>query len=211
MTSSSVLFVWLSLSNSAAMLSRHGCASSSSRKLVTQRVAFILARRQPRRLVSQPSLTHDQLTYPDFKADLASRDRSGFSDLGLRSSRPSNSIQNSDPKIPSEIPDQDWELRTGPFFHSSGLHTTIFIDIQDALFTYYNKHYPISSPQGSSPLSTKGQGHRYPHPPASRSPAPIPSIASPPTTTQSPYTTHSFSRPTHPLSRSQLHSLPRSM
>ena len=110
------------LFNSTAMLSRHGCASSSSRKLVSQRFAFILARRQPQRLVSQPSLTHVQnhLTSPHFNADLASRDRSGFSDLGLRSSKPPDSIPDSDPKSPSEIPDQTWELRTGPFFCSSG-------------------------------------------------------------------------------------------
>ena len=98
---------------SAAMLA---CASSSSRRLVTQRVAFVLARRQPRRPVSQQSLTHDHLTSPHFNADLASRDRSGFSDLGLRSSKPPDSIPESDPKSPSEIPDQDWELRTGSVF-----------------------------------------------------------------------------------------------
>ena len=190
------------------MLSRHGCAFSSSRKLVTQRVAFVLARRQPRRLVSQPSLIHHHLTSPHFNADLASRDRSGFSELGLRSSRPLDSIPNSDPKSPSEIPDQDWEVRTGPFFRSSSLHTIILIDVQDALFMYYNKRYPISSPRGSSPPLTKGQGYQYPHPPASRSPVPIPS---PSTTTQSPYTAHSFSRPTHLPSRSQLHSPRRPM
>ena len=108
------------LSNSAAMLGRHAYASSSSHKLVTQCAASILARRQPPRLVSQPSLTHEHLTSPHFNADSASRDRSGFSDLGLRSSRPPDSIPDSDPKSPSEIPDQDWELRTGPFFRSSG-------------------------------------------------------------------------------------------
>ena len=106
----------LPFSNSAAMLSRHACGSSSSRKLVTQRVAFVLARRQPRRPVSQQSLTHDHLTSPHFNADLASRDRSGFSDLGLRSSKPPDSIPDSDPKSPSEILDQDWELRTGSVF-----------------------------------------------------------------------------------------------
>jgi hypothetical protein len=101
--------------DSAAMLSRHACASSSSRKLVTQRAVCVLAPRQPRRLVSQSSLTHDHLTSPHSNADLASRDRSDFSDLGLRSSRPPDSIPDSDPKSPSEIPDQEWELRTGPF------------------------------------------------------------------------------------------------
>ena len=113
------------LSNLAAMLSRH---ASSFRKLVTQRVASILARRQPRRLISQPSLIHGHLTSSHFNANLASRDRSGFSDLGLRSSRPPDSIPDSDPKSPSEIPDQDWELRTGPFFRSCSLHTIILID-----------------------------------------------------------------------------------
>ncbi|EDR06200.1 uncharacterized protein LACBIDRAFT_300437 [Laccaria bicolor S238N-H82] len=113
------------------MLSRNACASSS-RKLVNQ--AFILARRQPQRRVSQSSLTHDQVTSPHFNADLASRDRSGFSDLGLRSSKPPDSID-SDPKTPSEISDQDWELRTGraiyvlqqtlPDFFATGLITSI--------------------------------------------------------------------------------------
>ena len=165
----------LPFSISAAMLSRHACASSSSRKLVTQRVAFALARRQPRRPVSQQSLTHDHLTSPHFNADLASRDRSGFSDLGLRSSKPPDSIPDSDPKRPSEIPDQDWELRTGSVFAVQKQFLQAYSwELQDAPFTYYNKHCPISSPRVSSPPSTKGQGHRYPHPPASRSPAPIP-------------------------------------
>ena len=183
------------------------CASSSSRRLVTQRVAFVLARRQPRRPVSQQSLTHDHLTSPHFNADLASRDRSGFSDLGLRSSKPPDSIPESDPKSPSEIPDQDWELRTGSVFSVQKQFLQSYSwELQDAPFTYYNKHYPISSPRVSSPPSTKGQGHRYPHLPASRSQAPIPLITSPLTTTQSPYTVHSFSRPIHPPSRSLLHS-----
>ncbi|EDR00690.1 uncharacterized protein LACBIDRAFT_313106 [Laccaria bicolor S238N-H82] len=117
------------------MLSRHASASSSSRKLVSQRFAFALARSQPRRLVSQPSLTYDHLTSSHSTADLASPYRSGFSNLGLRSSKPPDSIPDSDPKTSSEIPDQDWELRTGraiyvlqqtlPDFFATGLITSI--------------------------------------------------------------------------------------
>jgi len=118
---------------SSFMLSRLACASSSSRKLVTQRVACVLARRQPRRLVSQQSLTHDHLTSPN----LASRDPSGFSDLGLRSSKPPDSIPDSDPKSPSEIPDQDWELRTGPSFSVPVL--------QPYSWTYRTRHLRITT------------------------------------------------------------------
>lgn len=91
------------------MLSRHAClpSSSSSARFIFSKQSSLF-NKLPRHLPK-----HNSITLPPYRtaADLANK--APYSDLGLRSLRPPDSSPDPRQETPPEVPDQEWEIRTG--------------------------------------------------------------------------------------------------
>ncbi|KAF8154804.1 hypothetical protein B0H34DRAFT_538196 [Crassisporium funariophilum] len=124
------------------MLSRHASlsSSSSSRTLLSSRARCISSSHTKiaPKISPNSSRCYKLLppTIPGLKTiDIAARHQSGYSNLGLRSQHAPDSLPEPGKESPPEIPDQDWEIRTGraifvlqetlPDFFSTGLVTSI--------------------------------------------------------------------------------------
>ena len=100
------------------MLSRHAClASSSSSRLIFSRRPRLLngfSRHLPKHGSIALRSNHDLLvsTSPG-RRDVDLAHNAPYSGLGLRSQRPPDSLPDPKQETPPEVPDQEWEIRTG--------------------------------------------------------------------------------------------------
>ena len=93
------------------MLSRHACLASSPRLTFPKRPRLLnnYSRRLPKhgsialRLVATSTSRHT--------VDLVNN--ASYSELGVRSQRPPDSLPDPRQETPPEVPDQEWEIRTG--------------------------------------------------------------------------------------------------
>ena len=106
---------FISFTQPQAMLRRHACLASSS----SSSPRFIFSK-QPRLLdnFSRRLPKHDSTAFHTSHLVSISRtvdlaNNPPHSDLGLRSHRPPDSLPDHRPETPPEVPDQEWEIRTG--------------------------------------------------------------------------------------------------
>jgi hypothetical protein len=89
------------------MLSRHACLASSSSRLIFPRRRCLL------QLSKLNSIAFHTSRLVSTSPGLRTVDLVNNSDLGLRSYRPPDSLPGPKQDKPSDVPDHEWEIRTG--------------------------------------------------------------------------------------------------
>ena len=138
------------------MLGRH-VSSSSSAPLRSQATATTRSVRiksislRPQSSLVSPRI-HQQLRPPCGVGIMSVASRN-LSDLGLRTSQPPDSLPEPSPETPPELPDQEWEIRTGVLYalkHPASSSELTFEQGAQSLFCrrlFLNSSRPVLSRQ----------------------------------------------------------------